>query len=62
MVEVDYNGIHVTLSVPGCWKISLSKYFFFRAAIINHSGDLRATVLADNPTPMTFVILFYVMK
>ena len=56
MFEVDYNGIHVTLNMLSSMvvdggvemvvqeKISLSKYFFFGAAIINHMGDLRASV------------------
>ena len=56
MVEVDYNGIHVTLNIFSSIvevggvemvvqeKISLSKYFFFGAAIINHMGDLRVSV------------------
>ena len=56
MAEVDYNGIHVTLNMFSSMivivgvemvvqeKISLSKYFFFGAAIINHMGDLRVSV------------------
>ena len=56
MAEVDYNGIHVTLNMYSSMivvggvemvvqeKISLSKYFFFGAAIINHMGDLRVSV------------------